>query len=547
MADALADENYQVSARLRYAGPNVLMYIDTAFDAETPQENIERAAQDFEQRIYPRSQELFGRERSPGVDGDPRLTILNTDVRGAGGYFSSADGVTTQVNRFSNQRDMFVISAGADWIGTPDYSATLAHEFQHMIEWNVARRSPSWFNEGLSTLSEDLFGYVGQSTAELHLAEPDIQLTAWAADSATTGRHYGTSNLFMRYIHEHYGGDAVLSELIQLDAGNDTSAFVAVAQRTRADIDSFDDIVADWAVANTLNDSAVGDGRFAYALLPSTIEPAEAGASAAADVAQYGADYLQLPRGPTALRFDGADTVPLVGALPADGRYAWWSNAGDDSIQTLTRAFDLRSLQQATLQLSLWHEIELNYDYGYAAVSTDDGATWTTLAGGTTTTEDPQGANLGAGLTGLSGVPEADIQQGERGRWIEEQLDLTPFVGQEILLRFLMVSDAAVSGAGMMIDNIRIPELNYVDGVEQGDSGWQANGFARVDGELPQQWALRLIRQGPGGTSVEPLPVDSQGRTGLVLREGERGVLVVMGATPFTRERASYTYQVEQR
>ena len=40
--------------------------------------------------------------------------------------------------------------------------------------------------------------------------------------------------------------------------------------------------------------------------------------------------------GPLTIDFDGADAVGLVGSRPEDGRYAWWSNRGDDGVQTLT-------------------------------------------------------------------------------------------------------------------------------------------------------------------------------------------------------------------
>src|SRR5512145_619563 len=173
VSDNINDSNYTVTAKLRYAGPIVLMYVDTEVEGDIEQEDIERSAKEFEERIYLRNRELFGEELSPGIDGDPRLTILNTDVRGAGGYFSSADGVVKAVNRFSNEREMFVIGIDSYPLGTPGYASTLAHEFQHMIEWHQARRSPSWFNEGMSTLAEDLNEYVDHRTAELYLMNPD--------------------------------------------------------------------------------------------------------------------------------------------------------------------------------------------------------------------------------------------------------------------------------------------------------------------------------------------------------------------------------------
>lgn len=545
VSDTLNDTNYEVEAELRYAGPIVLMYVDRSADVDPA--DIERSARAFEERIYPRNRQIFGSERSPGVDCDPRLTILNVPLQGAGGYFSSADAVPAEVNRFSNEREMFVIGINSYPLGTDGYESTLAHEFQHMIEWNEQRRSPSWFNEGMSTLAEDLNGYVDHFTAMLALANPDIQLTAWSGDAAQTGEHYGTAQLFFRYIYEHYADDAGLAELIRNDAGNNVEAFVPLAQQRRPDIERFADIVADWAVANLLNDPSIDDGRYAYELLPATVEPEQVDlGEGAGDVSQFGADYLALPEGPLTLTFDGSDTVAVTGALPTEGAYAWWSNRGDDSVETLTRGFDLRDVDTATLELSMWHEIELNWDYAFVTVSTDGGDTWTTLEGRTSTTDDPQGHNYGYAFTGVSGAPGIEPDQGTRGVWIDESIDLTPYAGQEILLRFWVINDDALNSAGWMLDNIRIPEIGYTDGAETDAGGWEAEGFVRTTGLLPQEWSLRLVREGRDGTSVERVQTDAEGRAVITLNEGERGALMVMGSTPVTTERASYTYRIER-
>lgn len=546
VSDAADNTNYTIQARLRYISDHVLMYVDMEIDAETDQADIERSAREFEEKIYPRNREIFGPELSPGVDGDPRLTILNTAVRGAGGYFSSADGVVKQVNRFSNEREMFVIGVNSYPIGTAGYASTLAHEFQHMIEWNVAPSSPSWFNEGMSSLAEDLNGYEDHGIAYLHIDDPDIQLTTWSSTASQTGRHYGTSLLFMRYFYEHYAGDTGIAELIAADAGNNLEAFVPIAQRVRPDINSFSDIVADWAVANAINDPSVGDGRYAYRLLPTTVEPTRVRRSQSDQtVAQYGADYLQL-RGPGTFTFDGNEVVSLTGVPPIEGQHMWWSKRGDDSYSTLTREFDLSALESATLEFSTWYEIELNWDYAYVTVSTDNGETWTPLKGTLTTDDDPQGNNLGNGITGVSGSPGVETDEGTHGVWLEEQMDLTPYAGQKILLRFWMVHDAAYNAQGMLIDNIRIPELNYQDGAEDPNpEGWIAEGFVRTSGNLPQLWELRLIKQQGGNTSVEEIEVDAEGRATITLERGSNAILMISGATPFTTSPAIYSYTIE--
>ncbi|NWG21846.1 MAG: immune inhibitor A [Chloroflexi bacterium] len=543
VADVSSNTNYTLTARLRYAGPIVLMYVDTALDIS--QDALEQSARVFEERIYPRNRLLFGFENIPGIDGDSRLTVLNTRIRGAGGYFSSADGVTRAVNRFSNEREMFVIDAVAFPPGSDAYHATLAHEFQHMIHWHRQIRSPTWFNEGLATLAEDLNGFGDNGAALAYLRDPDVQLTTWASGRAAL-RHYGASQLFMRYFYEQYGDTGMPADWIAADAGNDPQWLARVAARQRPGIAGFEGLFADWAVANALNDPSVGDGRYAYRGLPRRTEMTSLDrGTTSAEVRQYGADYLGPLDGPLTLRFDGADTVPLVGVLPARGRFAWWSNRGDESVATLTRSVDLRGVARATLTFRVWHELERHYDYAFVAVSTDGGGAWRTLPGLTTSDDDPQGHNLGNGLTGVSGVPEADIADA-RGRWITERMDLTPFAGQQVLLRFWMVSDAALNGPGLLLDDIRIPETGFADDAEAGDAGWQSQGFVRTTGIVPQRWILRLIRFTDGDTDVTAPDIDAQGRAEVRLAEGERAMLLVSAVTPFTTEPAQYRIELAQ-
>src|SRR5438045_3598723 len=82
-----------------------------------------------------------------------------------------------------------------------------------------------------------------------------------------------------------------------------------------------------------------------------------------------------------------------------------------------TRELDLTGPTRPTLRFSTWFDLERDYDYAFVTASTDGGKTWKTLPGKTTTTSDPNGANLGAGFTGKSGG-------GNDAKWIDEELDL---------------------------------------------------------------------------------------------------------------------------
>jgi len=206
-------------------------------------------------------------------------------------------------------------------------------------------------------------------------------------------------------------------------------------------------------------------------------------------------------------------------------------------VSTLTGAFDLTEVTSATLRFRTWYDLQRDYDYGFVSVSTDNGTTWRTLAGRHTTTSNPAGANYGHGYTSISGAEHPD--------WLDEMIDLSSVVGHKVLLRFSTVIDDAVHHPGMLVDDIRIPELDFADDAEKGDGVWQARGWIRTDNALPQRWQLRLVHTGNASQGdaarVEAIPLDADNRGKIELDASARAALVVMATTPHTTERARYS------
>jgi bacillopeptidase F (M6 metalloprotease family) len=205
---------------------------------------------------------------------------------------------------------------------------------------------------------------------------------------------------------------------------------------------------------------------------------------------------------------------------------------------SLTRAIDLTDVDAATLHFATWHDIESHFDYGYVAVSTDGGQTWETLPGTTSSDADPNQANFGHGYTGVS--------EG----WSRQKVDLNPYAGQEILLRFWYISDPGLNQPGWLIDDIRIPEIGFADDAETDDAdgdagGWTVDGFVRSSNRVPQAYIVQLVEEGPR-TTVRRIELDEQGRATFELgEETENAVLVVSGASRWTSEPAPYRVTAE--
>ncbi|HEY6040961.1 MAG TPA: hypothetical protein VIX58_02430, partial [Anaerolineae bacterium] len=212
---------------------------------------------------------------------------------------------------------------------------------------------------------------------------------------------------------------------------------------------------------------------------------------------------------------------------------------------SLTRAVDLTNVKSATLRFWTWYDIEDGFDYGYVEASGDNGKTWKTLKGTTTTNADPNGANYGNGLTGMSKANAS----GTASEWVQEQFDLSAFAGQKVQLRFEYVTDDEYVGAGWAIDDLEIPEINWGDDAET-NADWQAHGFARIDNVLPQKYILQVVEFG-NDFKVERINLDATNSGTLTIngvgRNVTRIVVAVSGATPVTWESGSYQLTVSSK
>ena len=550
VSDIDAKVNYTTTATLSHLTPHLYLWVEegSSFD----QEGLKRSAERFESQTYPTNRKFFGSEWTPGVDNDPHIHILQASRLGASvaGYYSAADEYSKLVNPYSNEREMFYISSDKLQPGTESYDRVLAHEFQHMIHWAVDRDEDTWVNEGLSELASYLNGYDMSGAGYAFSHTPDTQLTSWPDSPGKAAANYGASFLFAAYFLERFGDQALRS--VVSHQANGTTGFEAILTEHGL---TFEDVFADWLIANYLDHAELQDGRYDYPNL--TVGPANLDQThtdypiqRSTTVHQYGADYIELPgQGDLALAFVGSTKVKLVPNDPHSGEHFWWSNRGDSNNMTLTRSFDLMGLSQATLKVWLWYDIEEHWDYAYIEVSTDGGQTWDILKGQHTTDFNPTGNSFGHAYTGKSGSGE------QTPDWIEEQTDLTPYVGHEIALRFEYITDGAVNHVGFCVDDIAIAELGYFHDADTStslstgsDEQWIAEGFIRTNNILPQRFVVQLIELGPD-VRVRRMDLDEAQTGRLVVEdlgeEVERAVLVVSGLSPVTTELASYEYSIE--
>lgn len=488
---------------LRLATDSSLWYVQNGVVIDPAA--LRMSAKRFDEQIVPTTRRFFGQEPEVGPDGESRITIWIGEGFGVGGYFSLADLYARTVNQNSNERKLLVINSQGPPVGSDSFLGELAHEFQHMVQSSANPLMGGWLNEGSSELAMKLNGFEPFPPTRFFSDQPDVNLTGWDADASLAGSHYAAAYLFLSYFGRRLGSYETVRELLHTSGTGAWSVDNYLTRSYRRE--RFDDLFMDWIVANYLHDGDLEAGRFNYEDAPQlqASDVIEQAASRPATVQQFGAHYIDIRTpGDLEIDFAGAPRVRLFDAEPHSGQSVWWSNRGDSIDSTLTRNVNLSQAAKATLHFWTWYDLEQDFDFGYVAVSEDKGCTWKTVPTNASVTLSVAGNNLGDGLTGFSGG-------GDDPRWIEQVADLTPWAGKEILLRFESVTDGVYNGAGLVLDDLSIPEINWSDDAESLTQDWQARGFIRTPVTAPQTFGLRLIKFKREGDQERPVSVDTVG------------------------------------
>ncbi len=538
--------HYQLIAKLGCEREHLYFWIGE--DVTYNDGELQTLCDAFETKIFPTNRAFFGSEWSPGVDNDPHIFVLFAKGMGSvGGYFSSSDEYLPEVQQYSNAHEIIFMSADYNSLASNYTYGVIAHEYQHMIHFYQDMNEDGWINEGFSELAALLNGYDPGGMDYVFLNNPDWQLNWWPTDSSQTRASYGAAFLFVTYIMERFGEDLTM-ELVHSQengfAGVDAVfASNEIQNGESGKVFTAEDIFADWAVTNYLNDSMIYDGKYAYNYYTKagTAGPTEILDTCTSNwqerlVSQFGTDYVSLTCSkPFQFVFEGSSMVDL---LPVDafyGSYAFWSNTGNDSIMTLSQQFDLTDVSSPVIMsFQAWFDIEQDYDYLYVEASVDN-EHWDILKTESGTELNPSGNNYGWGYNGASGT------------WLQESVDLSAYAGNKVYVRFEYITDPAVNGEGFLVDNISISALEYSTDFEEDEGGWVGDGFVRVSNQLPQTFRVSVIQLGEN-TTVDKYIVNSADTLIIEInpQESNETVIVISGTTRFTRTPAAYRFKLTQ-
>ena len=398
------------------------------------------------------------------------------------------------------------------------YEGVFAHEYQHLLESYEDPDEGLWTNEGLSDYAGRITGYfhpkapitdlafeshvqcflgnLGTQTPANPLPRPggpSNSLNLWGDQGGGDILcDYGAAFTFVEWLNDTYGKDLV-TRLHVLNKNGFAGLDRALAEEGVSE--NSITVIHRWLASMAL-DGVIDDGATLHGAPSDLYEVSALDALINWDAPKA---YLNNPEGPQvnegappnggdfvrlraangdflsadelrSIEFAGVKTLP---ALPL----AWTadlnppSHAGDPALYSgKGDNLDNAAVHEAavpaaggSLTFENLYSMEEGYDYGYVQVSTDDGATWTTLSNNHTVEE--------GGFNGNSGC-EIGTQATCEPTWVQETFDLGAYAGQTILVSFRYVTDGGVVEDGWWIDDVKVGDTVLTDGTTT--TGWRS-------------------------------------------------------------------------
>ena len=421
------------------------------------------------------------------------------------------------------------------------YEGVFAHEFQHLLEYYADPNEVLWIDEGLADWAQTLTGFARPGAPPdspfmhdhiqcflgslEHASEynpipaencgPENSLTVWGDQTDNEVEilaDYGAAYSFMEMLVDRFGRDA-MTFLHRVDS-NGLKSLAKLLTREGSSAGA-QDVIHEWlrmvATDKLLDGGAMlhgTSGDLEVATLNAMIDWNNDDAYSRPGAPPNGGDYV-LARDDNGQRvgadeianisFDGADALPadpVEWTVDTDKRAdnpALYSGSGDNLDRSIVDEVTVPAACCPTLTFDTNFEMEPFFDYGFVQVSTDGGATWTSLANAHTTSQTETGLPISDHLPGFTGT-----SGGDQPEWVTESFDLSDYMGQTVLLGFRYMTDPAVTLPGWWIDNVKIDDMVVSDGDDLGD--WET--ITEVHPIPIEGFSVQLVAWTDDGTQV---------------------------------------------
>ncbi len=136
------------------------------------------------------------------------------------------------------------------------------------------------------------------------------------------------------------------------------------------------------------------------------------------------------------------NTPPFAFTDSPTGQY---TNSVDNSLTLLT-SLKLAGATEVKLKFFTKWSIEKKWDFATVEASSNGGISWTTLRGKYT----KPASGSGVQTLGTHGYDDKQLN------WVEEEMDVTPYVSSNFKFRFRLRSDGSLTDDGIYVDDIRL-------------------------------------------------------------------------------------------
>ena len=435
------------------------------------------------------------------------------------------------------------------------YEGVFAHEYQHLLmSYADPDGETNWINEGLADWAQTLTEYVNPATPiqqigfDSHVqcflgwltvqtpANPNPRATSGPENSLTRWSDqgdgeilcdYGAAYTSMEYYHGLFGDD-----FMTVLHNSDANGLASLQEALNGEGSKLpaQELLHNWstmvAVDGLIDDGArilgpYSERLFTAPTLDASIKWDNPHAFDTAGAPSNGADYVALRNaGGTflngsqidSLAFQGSTTLPprpvqwSVAANPplAPGDPALFSGAANNRDEAIVRSIPVPNGAGASLTFdALWNQ-ELGWDFLFAQISTDGGATYQSLTCTDTTTEtNPEALPTAKeNVPGFTGYP---------GAWKPQTCSLSAYAGQTVLLAFRTFNDPATLGEsaavppGAWVDDVRVGGTLISDGTSL--AGWQSFTQVRPNTVAGFTVTILSIETAKGKITVKRLPL----------------------------------------
>jgi hypothetical protein len=257
------NDSYYLSSATRVGeGNHCIVYLEQGRSVD--QNTIDSIISQFDNYIYPNETSTFGSEPDPGIDNNPKIFILLLDIKDGqipggyiAGYFDPLNEYDISISPYSNQKEIFYMDIKQGVPGDPQFLRILAHEFQHMINWQQKTNllnvhEETWLDESMSEIAPVVCGY-GPDYEEVYGYEllPWDSLVGWN----DTLNDYNTVYMWAQYMKDRVtnidgSGHGVFWNIdhtgnVGINAVNSALSTVGYGK-------DFSGVFRDWSIANYL-------------------------------------------------------------------------------------------------------------------------------------------------------------------------------------------------------------------------------------------------------------------------------------------------------